>query len=65
MSQTARDFLASRDSWLEMKMMPGEFGGFDIVLRVDGAYFIKDDAVRMLDHWKERLMEILETEGLQ
>lgn len=64
MSQTAKDFLQSRDSWLEMKMMPGAHGGFDIVLRIDGAYFSKADAINMLDHWRERLQEICETEGI-
>ena len=64
MSQTAKEFFESRDDYLEMKMMPGRFGGFDIVMRVDGAYFQKEDAIRMLDYWSERLKEILETEGL-
>jgi hypothetical protein len=60
----ARDFLAARRRWLRIRTVPGEHGGHDIAIVVDGSYSDAGDAQRLGEYWAGQLAEVLADENI-
>ena len=60
----ARDFLAGRRRWLRITTIPGERGGHDIAVVIDGSYSDAADAQRLAEFWAGQLAEVLAHENI-
>jgi hypothetical protein len=50
------EFLATRQGWLELVVVPGRHGGWDVALRLDGAYRTRASAEEIRDYFEEVLV---------
>jgi hypothetical protein len=49
------NFLATREGWLELVVVPGRHGGWNVALRLDGAYRHRADAEDISRYFEEVL----------
>ena len=58
---TAAEFLTERRDFLRVRVVPGEAGGWDVVVRFDGTYSDKqmaENAAKGIKEWFESLADI-------
>ncbi|MGA9997083.1 MAG: hypothetical protein WBP93_16820 [Pyrinomonadaceae bacterium] len=59
------DFIADRASWLRVVAVENEHGSFDVVLRIDGSYAVKESAEEMADYFRKHLAPVLKAMDLE
>lgn len=59
------DFLESRRDWLEIQAVDNPAGGWDVVLRLDGTYFIDSQSFKegLLGYFEEQLAGAMSPEA--
>jgi hypothetical protein len=59
MQETLGEFIEDRRDWLKFHVVRGQRGGWDVMLRIDGAYSARSDADRLAEYFTERFSAIL------
>jgi hypothetical protein len=67
--ETAAEFLRSRAAWLRVETVDRPGGGWDVVLCIDGTYYVNnffsdDDWADMVRSFQEWLVRVFHTEGI-
>ena len=52
---TPAGFLRERRDFLQVRVVPGEESGFDVVLRIDGTYLWRGDAVSVAEYIEQAI----------
>ena len=63
--ETAAEFLTDRQDFLQFRVVPDHIGeGYDVVLRLDGTYSHRKDAVDSLGQLYDRFSTMARKEGI-